>query len=170
MALATYFSGDYSLYFVCAISWIGFVIGFSTILWQDFCQVAYGFIRRRPKVIHWRSNLLYLEPWTSLWKKVTAILRPRVGTSPFLEGLGSRWGSTIQYPIHVLLTVLYLLKNYVHVITKCSNIWKWSAGSTLARWSALLACGMCGKPIWWVTLYSPGFSLLYYSTIVPNTF
>lgn len=34
-------------------------------------QVAYGFIRRRPKV--------------------TAILRPRVGTSPFLEGLGSRF-------------------------------------------------------------------------------
>jgi len=34
-------------------------------------QVAYGFIRKRPKV--------------------TAVLRPRVGTSPFLEGLGSRF-------------------------------------------------------------------------------
>ena len=80
------------------VQWVGFsfVTVFSIILWPDFCQVAYGFIRKRPKVFHWRSNPLKIIIGTL--EKVTAVLRPRVGTSPFLEGLGSRWGSTIQHP------------------------------------------------------------------------
>ena len=131
---------------------------FSIILWQDFYKVAYGFIRKRPKVFIEDQTLS--RPLLAFWKRWQLYFGLVLGLRHFLKasGLGEDQQFNIQlhqqHIHHDLLTNLFWKLCPWHIlvinIIKC---WKYreTAGLTLARWSALPACGMSGKPIWWVT-------------------